>query len=407
MTKITKTIKNLAFVLGVVITSLSFSCFILAWTEPSVSPPLPSDNVFMPLNESSVFQGKEGNLQIPMIFGSNMDYYIAPSAPVSALFAGNVGIGTTSPETKLDVSGSMRLLPTAEPFACATAKKGTLYFNSGTNKHMMCNGASWVDYTGPQGAAGPTGATGTTGSTGATGPRGYTGLTGSTGATGQTGATGPTGSTGATGPRGYTGLTGSTGATGPRGYTGLTGSTGATGPRGLTGSTGATGPAGPAGDITGNNLSWLKATSLTTGFLDVTGSIYMNSGSMFYNRGRMHMHGEENLYLLNKGGTIVSKAWGGNGNLSVEGGVTVGSGGVRFSDGSVQTSAASGNNLTTTNLQICIQCRIGMWEWHDYGYVYGDIQCSDVNTWSGWSESSRWMTFEGLRVSCRTMLKLK
>lgn len=37
------------------------------------------------------------------------------------------------------------------------------------------------------------------------------------------------------------------------------------------------------------------------------------------NNGRMHISGNELLYLLNKNGTIVSKAWGGNGNLTVDG----------------------------------------------------------------------------------------
>lgn len=39
---------------------------------------------------------------------------------------------------------------------------------------------------------------------------------------------------------------------------------------------------------------------------------------------RMHIRGNENLYLLNKGGVIVGKADGGNGNLSVEGNLNMG-----------------------------------------------------------------------------------
>ncbi len=138
--------------------------------------------------------------------------------------AGNVGIGTTAPEATLDVSGSMRLLPITEPFACTTAKKGALYFNSGTTKHMMCNGSSWVDYTGPQGPAG---------STGSAGPQGPAGSTGSAG------PQGPAGSTGSTGPQGSAGDTGSAGPQGPAG------STGSTGPQGPAGSTGSAGPQGP------------------------------------------------------------------------------------------------------------------------------------------------------------------
>lgn len=40
--------------------------------------------------------------------------------------------------------------------------------------------------------------------------------------------------------------------------------------------------------------------------------------------GRLHISGDESLYLLNKSGVIISKAWSGNGNLSVEGNVAFG-----------------------------------------------------------------------------------
>lgn len=49
------------------------------------------------------------------------------------------------------------------------------------------------------------------------------------------------------------------------------------------------------------------------------GNITIDGGYTIYSNGRMHIHGEENLYLLNRGGVIVSRAWGGNGNLTVEG----------------------------------------------------------------------------------------
>ena len=39
---------------------------------------------------------------------------------------------------------------------------------------------------------------------------------------------------------------------------------------------------------------------------------------------RMHITGGEHLFLLNKGGVIISKAWEGNGNLSVDGDIAIG-----------------------------------------------------------------------------------
>ena len=45
----------------------------------------------------------------------------------------------------------------------------------------------------------------------------------------------------------------------------------------------------------------------------------MHSGKTIVSDGRMHIHGEELLYLLNKDGVIIGKEWGGNGNLTVQG----------------------------------------------------------------------------------------
>lgn len=54
--------------------------------------------------------------------------------------------------------------------------------------------------------------------------------------------------------------------------------------------------------------------------LDVVGGdINIDDGHTIYSRGRMHIYGEEDLYLLNKGTTYVSQSWGGTGNLVVQG----------------------------------------------------------------------------------------
>ena len=61
----------------------------------------------------------------------------------------------------------------------------------------------------------------------------------------------------------------------------------------------------------------------TASDLMVEGTLRLPAGGQLYAPGRLHIHGEEILYLLNKGGVIVSKAWGGNGNLMVEGSLRV------------------------------------------------------------------------------------
>ncbi len=60
----------------------------------------------------------------------------------------------------------------------------------------------------------------------------------------------------------------------------------------------------------------------TTGNVRSGGNISFNS--VISTPGRMHIDGQEDLYILNKGTTRVSRAWGGTGNLSVEGSLCVG-----------------------------------------------------------------------------------
>ena len=57
--------------------------------------------------------------------------------------------------------------------------------------------------------------------------------------------------------------------------------------------------------------------------IEVEGNVIFAPNAILHSKGRQHLGGEEKLFLLNKEGTIVSKAWGGNGNLSVEGDLNV------------------------------------------------------------------------------------
>jgi hypothetical protein len=58
--------------------------------------------------------------------------------------------------------------------------------------------------------------------------------------------------------------------------------------------------------------------------LDIRGkAMSMDDGGTIHSRGRMHIDGEETLYLLNQNGVNISKLWGGTGSLTVEGAVHV------------------------------------------------------------------------------------
>ena len=167
-------------------------------------------------------------------------------------FSQNVGIGTSSPATTLDVNGSITTRTLA---------------GSGTKVIGVDNTGKLIIVASPTGPTGPTGVTGTNGSTGVTG---VTGPTGVTGANGTNGVTGPTGITGSNGTNGTNGVTGPTGITGTNGSNGTNGTNGSNGVAGVTGPTGVTGAVGSAGT---NGTNGSNGSAGVTGPTGITGAV--------------------------------------------------------------------------------------------------------------------------------------
>jgi microcystin-dependent protein len=69
-----------------------------------------------------------------------------------------------------------------------------------------------------------------------------------------------------------------------------------------------------------------KAKLHVAGDARIEGNINLKSSTNISSAGRMHISGEELLYLLNKSGVVVGKEWGGNGNLNVQGNIGIGIG---------------------------------------------------------------------------------
>jgi hypothetical protein len=69
---------------------------------------------------------------------------------------------------------------------------------------------------------------------------------------------------------------------------------------------------------------------LMAGGITVPGNIIVEGDLVFpkpttiKGAGRLHIGGEELLYILNKAGVMIGKEWGGNGNLTVQGNVNIG-----------------------------------------------------------------------------------
>lgn len=55
-----------------------------------------------------------------------------------------------------------------------------------------------------------------------------------------------------------------------------------------------------------------------------TGNLNLPASTIINAPGRLHVSGDEILYILNKSGMVIGKEWGGNGNLSVQGIVLAG-----------------------------------------------------------------------------------
>ena len=108
-----KLLKNTAFFLALLAAGLFAAYAVSAWTEPAVSPP--GGNVDTPLNTGSALQTKVGPLAAAMLYDADdTDYWVDPgNSLLSALFAGSVGIGTTTPNAALQVNGAISRQGTA------------------------------------------------------------------------------------------------------------------------------------------------------------------------------------------------------------------------------------------------------------------------------------------------------
>ena len=90
--------KIVSLIFAILVICFAIAFYVVAWEEPGSAPP--GDNVSAPINVSGTSQDKSGALRIGGVFRTD-------SETVLAVLGGNVGIGTTSPSQKLDVSGSI------------------------------------------------------------------------------------------------------------------------------------------------------------------------------------------------------------------------------------------------------------------------------------------------------------
>lgn len=107
-----------------------------------------------------------------------------------------------------------------------------------------------------------------------------------------------------------------------------------------------------------------------SGNVNIDGNIRLTPNKIISSNGRMHISGDEKLYLLNKDGAYVSDAWGGNGIIQTDGGI-------KFKDGTIQTTAAkpsSANIIYCDSGPVFLSYDETMGGYYTYSFSAG--QCS-------------------------------
>src|SRR3989338_1666891 len=140
-------------VLGIVF-AIGINIAFAVWTGPSQNPP--AGNTPSPLNVSSntqILQGSktiQGNQITDILYlglGTAINGILGVngitqffSVPISAIFDGNVGIGTASPQAKLDVAGGVKV--GSDSGVCDSTKGGTIRYNNADGCLEYCDGVN-------------------------------------------------------------------------------------------------------------------------------------------------------------------------------------------------------------------------------------------------------------------------
>ena len=77
-----------------------------------------------------------------------MQFYTNGTSRVIIDASGNVGIGTMSPKTPLEVSSVIKSTPTDSPGTCNANLEGGMYYDASLNEPCFCDGSNWNQFDG-------------------------------------------------------------------------------------------------------------------------------------------------------------------------------------------------------------------------------------------------------------------
>jgi hypothetical protein len=108
----------------------------------------PAKGLMVFVTTDSSFHYFNGTAWDRMIAGSSSGWQVTGAGNVISTAIGNVGIGTTSPVTKLEVSPLLRLTPSVPADPCSGPLEGSIYYDSYYKEYCFCNGTHWMQLDG-------------------------------------------------------------------------------------------------------------------------------------------------------------------------------------------------------------------------------------------------------------------
>ena len=88
------------------------------------------------------------NFRLGTVGAYDLQFFAQNQLRMTIKSSGNVGIGTTTPNSKLEVSSVIQSTPTDSPGTCNSNSEGGMYYDASLNEPCFCDGSNWKQFDG-------------------------------------------------------------------------------------------------------------------------------------------------------------------------------------------------------------------------------------------------------------------